>query len=81
MSDQDILQTITQLVNNEHDLREQGARGELSVDDEHGRLVELERSLDQCWDLLQQRRARRQLGQDADDAAVRPGQQVEGYQQ
>ncbi len=81
MSDQHILHIITQLVHHEHDLRQQVARGELSVDDEHGRLAELDRSLDQCWDLLRQRRARREYGQDADNADVRPSQQVEGYQQ
>jgi hypothetical protein len=81
MSDQHILQTITQLVHDEHGLRQQVARGELSVDDEHGRLAELARSLDQCWDLLRQRRARREHAQDAGDAAVRPTQQVQGHQQ
>jgi hypothetical protein len=37
--------------------------------------------LDQCWDLLRQRRARRAAGQDPDAAAVRPADVVEHYQQ
>ena len=81
MSDQQILQTISQLVDDEHALRQQVARGELSPDDEQGRLAELERSLDQCWDLLRQRRARREQGQDVEQAEVRPTTQVEGYRQ
>ena len=81
MSDQQILQTISQLVDDEHALRQQVARGELSTDDEQGRLAELERALDQCWDLLRQRRARREQGKDAEQAEVRPVSQVEGYRQ
>jgi hypothetical protein len=38
-------------------------------------------ALDQCWDLLRQRRARREMGQDPDDARVRPPEVVERYQQ
>jgi hypothetical protein len=41
----------------------------------------LEVALDQCWDCLRQRRARREAGQDPDAAAIRPGSVVEGYQQ
>jgi hypothetical protein len=42
---------------------------------------QLEETLDQCWDLLRQRRAKREFGDDPDDAAVRDARTVEGYQQ
>ncbi|HEX2374478.1 MAG TPA: DUF2630 family protein, partial [Actinomycetota bacterium] len=45
------------------------------------RLHEVEIQLDQCWDLLRQRRARRDAGQDPDSASVRPEGTVEGYLQ
>ncbi|MDQ1485188.1 MAG: hypothetical protein QOJ62_881 [Actinomycetota bacterium] len=51
------------------------------VDSELERLRAIEVTLDQCWDLLRQRRARRHAGEDPDQAAVRPEQIVEGYQQ
>ena len=41
----------------------------------------LELGLDQCWDLLAQRRARRSAGQDPDAAAVRPETVVEHFRQ
>jgi hypothetical protein len=45
------------------------------------RLDELKVSLDQCWDLLRQRRALREAGRDPDDAGVRPAEVVERYEQ
>ena len=78
--DDDIVQTINQLADEEHHLeREHGDRG--LTDDERQRLDEVKVSLDQCWDLLRQRRARRDAGLDPDDAAVRGESTVEGYQQ
>jgi hypothetical protein len=77
--DDDITTRITSLVNEEHHLRGRGG-GELT-DDERGRLDALEVQLDQCWDLLRQRRARRATGGDPDDAAVRSGDVVEHYRQ
>ena len=50
-------------------------------DDEHEKLRTIEVTLDQCWDLLRQRRARRAAGLDADEAAVRDASTVEGYRQ
>jgi hypothetical protein len=50
-------------------------------DDDHERLRAIEVALDQCWDLLRQRRARRATGQDPDDAVARPADVVENYQQ
>ena len=81
MQDTDILATVRGLVDEEHRLREQAAQGEVDQETEQRRLAALEESLDQCWDLLRQRRARRQYGQDVDSAAARPVSQVEGYLQ
>jgi hypothetical protein len=49
--------------------------------DKHERLAELKVELDQCWDLLRQREAREEFGQDPDEAAVRDAGVVEGYEQ
>ncbi len=78
--DDDIVQTINQLADEEHHLeREHGDRG--LTDHERQRLDQVKVSLDQCWDLLRQRRARRDAGLDPDDAEVRGEATVEGYQQ
>ena len=53
--------------------------GEISESEENKRLRQLEIELDQCWDLLRQRRALRETGGDPRDAAVRPADEVEGY--
>jgi hypothetical protein len=75
-TDSDVLARIEALVAEEHDLRE---RDELAADTEHQRLQAVEVELDRCWDLLRQRRALRESGQDPDRASVRPGEEVEGY--
>jgi hypothetical protein len=86
MDNQDILQRIQSLVDEEHRLRDVG-EGHASdgaspePDDRLARLRQVEEALDQCWDLLRQRQARRQYGQDPDGATVRPVPEVEGYQQ
>jgi hypothetical protein len=49
--------------------------------DDGRRLDELKSTLDQCWDLLRQRRALEEFGLDADAARVRPSETVEGYEQ
>ena len=68
------------LVDEEHKLtRELEGRSATAAD--KARLKELEVSLDQCWDLLRQRRARREFGDDPSTAEVRPGDVVEGYRQ
>jgi len=56
------------------------AQGELT-DDDRGRLAELKIELDQCWDLLRQRRALREFGRDPDGAKVRSPKIVENYEQ
>lgn len=79
MADDEIQTRISELVRREHELRTRATRGELDRDDEHAALEQLERTLDQCWDLLRQRRARRSAGQDPDGASVRPAEQVQNY--
>jgi hypothetical protein len=77
--DNNALSRINDLVAEEKSLREQLQHGEISESDENKRLRQLEIELDQCWDLLRQRRALRQTGGDPRDAAVRPANEVEGY--
>jgi len=79
MDEHDVLGRIRDLVDAEHILRERLGRGELTTDEEHAALTTLEQQLDQCWDLLRQRRARAAAGQDPDGAQVRPVGEVEGY--
>ena len=76
-----ILEQVRSLVEQEHELRSRVQEGELAPDDEQQQLRRLEQALDQCWDLLRQRRARRDAGQDPDEAAPRPVNEVEDYQQ
>jgi len=78
MDDQNVIDLINGLANEEHELFQKEARGEAS-DDDRGRLQDLGVRLDQCWDLLHQRRARRAAGMDPDEAAVRDERTVEGY--
>jgi Protein of unknown function (DUF2630) len=75
--DQTVLGHIDQLVKEEEQLYAQDG---LSVDDQQ-RLDELKVELDQCWDLLRQRRALREFGEDPDKAKVRPAKIVENYEQ
>ena len=77
--DLDIQHRIHALIDEEHQLRSALQAGSISVDEEHARLRSLEVELDQCWDLLRQRRARREFGQDPDGAEVRSERTVEGY--
>ena len=77
--DNETLTRINALVAEEKDLRARLQRGEISGDEEHSRLRDLEAELDQCWDLLRQRRALRETGGDPKDAHERPADQVERY--
>ena len=79
MDDTQILQQIEKLVDEERELRDQ-AKGELA-DKERARLESLEIALDQCWDLLRQRRALREFGGDAERAHARDATTVERYEQ
>jgi hypothetical protein len=81
MDDHQVLAQISSLVAEEHELREQRQAGDLGSDEERARLTQLEQALDQCWDLLRQRRARKEFGQNESDATVRPVEEVENYLQ
>lgn len=81
MDDKQILGQIDELIGTEHELRTKLAAGSLSGAEERERLRAAEEALDQCWDLLRQRRARREFGENPDDANARPVPEVEGYQQ
>jgi hypothetical protein len=78
MTDEDIITRINDLAHEEHQLFEKESEGKASTR-ERERLKEIEVQLDQCWDLLHQRRARRSAGLDPDQATVRPETTVEGY--
>lgn len=80
MDDAEIATRIHQLVEEEHRLERQHSDTGFS-DAQRDRLGELETQLDRCWDLLRQRRARRDAGQDPDAAAPRSASVVEHYQQ
>jgi len=81
MDDKAIMSQIDELIETEHKLRQQLAAGELTSAEERARLKTTEEALDQCWDLLRQRRARREFGENPEDAASRPASEVEGYLQ
>ncbi|MBC7470690.1 MAG: DUF2630 family protein [Ramlibacter sp.] len=74
MSDKTILDHITELVHEEQRLRGEGTKAVDPV-----RIRDVEQQLDQCWDLLRQRRARREFGEDPEQAEVRDPQTVENY--
>ena len=78
MDDATINLKINELAREEHELFERQSRGTASEADRE-RLQRLQVVLDQCWDLLRQRRARREFGQDPDEARVRDEKTVEGY--
>lgn len=84
MSDESISDRINKLVAEEKELRDREQRDRddddsLEADKERLRAVEVE--LDQCWDLLRQRRAKEEFGQDPDDAQARGAGTVENYEQ
>ncbi|SEN09906.1 Protein of unknown function [Actinacidiphila rubida] len=74
-----ILKRISKMVSDEKILRDLLAQGSIEGGTEHERLAALERELDQCWDLLRQRRALLEAGEDPGGARVRPSSTVEGY--
>lgn len=78
--DAEVVRRINELADEEHRLERSHAAGGLA-DDEQARLRDIEVSLDQCWDLLRQRRARRSSGLDPEGAVVRSEDVVEGYEQ
>jgi Protein of unknown function (DUF2630) len=80
MDDNQIHGHIEQLVSEEHQLWSRESSGQ-ATDDDRQRLDALKVSLDQCWDLLRQRRALREEGGNPDDAQARPESVVENYRQ
>ena len=81
MDDADIFNKVRELVDQEHALRASAGDGAIDLEEEHQRLKRLEQSLDQCWDLLRQREARREAGQEINQARVRSVNEVEQYLQ
>jgi len=79
-SEEKIRNRIEELVGEEHELWEAESRGEAD-DDARRRLGDLRLTLDQCWDLLRQRRALEESGLDTDAARVRPPDVIERYDQ
>jgi hypothetical protein len=77
--DQDILAQVNKLVAEEKELRDKLQHHEIDESEEHQRLRAVEVALDQCWDLLRQRRALRDTGGDPREARARPAGEVEGY--
>lgn len=77
MDETDIMKRIHELVEEEHRLR----AGTDHTEDQRARMQQLEARLDQAWDLLRQRRAKRQYDENLDDAAPRPESTVEDYLQ
>ena len=75
--DKSVLSHIDQLVKEEEHLYAKNAL----TDDDRERLGKLKVELDQCWDLLRQRRALREFGEDPDKAKARPAKIVENYEQ
>jgi hypothetical protein len=80
MADDQIHNRIEELVAEEHELYDRAAEGALS-ESEHRRLESIKVGLDQCWDLLRQRRALREAGRNPDAAQVRDPEVVERYEQ
>lgn len=80
MDDSALLKHINELVDEEKALRA-AHRGRGLTGDDRQRLDTIERNLDQCWDLLRQRRAREEFGEDPDEARERSATDVEGYLQ
>jgi len=78
MDDAEILDRINELAREEHEVFEREAHAK-ATDADRERLRQLQVMLDQCWDLLRQRRARRAVGLDPGDAQLRDAEIVEGY--
>lgn len=84
MSDESILNRIESLVDEEHRLlrrEREDASNEDALEGDRTRLEQVSVELDRCWDLLRQRRARRDAGADPDGAQVRDAGTVENYRQ
>lgn len=78
MSDAEVLDSINTLVDEEKSLL-RAAEGAGLDEEQRNRLHALQIQLDQCWDLLRQRRAKREFGQNPDEAEERDASTVEHY--
>lgn len=78
MDDKKVTESIDELAREEHQLFERETHG-TATDADRERLRHIQVMLDQCWDLLRQRRAKREFGLDPDEARVRDEKTVEGY--
>jgi hypothetical protein len=78
MEDKKVIDRINELAHEEREIFEKESAGK-ATDVERERLKRIEVTLDQCWDLLHQRRARRSAGLDPDEARLRDAETVEGY--
>jgi hypothetical protein len=81
MDDETIQARIARLVEREHELRQKLVEHSGSQEAETAELTAAEEELDQCWDLLRQRRAKREFGENADEAKARSVPTVEHYLQ
>ncbi|GIH68629.1 DUF2630 family protein [Sphaerimonospora thailandensis] len=81
MRDHQILWEISRLTGEEHRLRERLTAGEISPEEGAEEMRCIEQALDRCWDLVRQRRARRDAGEDPDHASPRPVSEIEDYGQ
>ncbi len=79
VSDPEVLGRIRALVEEEHQLRDSRERDEIDADREQQRLRDVQVERDRCWDLLRQRRALQDSGQDPSAARPRSGARIEGY--
>jgi hypothetical protein len=79
MDDKEVLGHIDELIAEEHELRGKAVGTPGLSEQERARLREIEARLDQCWDLLRQRRAKKEFGEDPNTAQTRPVDEVEHY--
>jgi hypothetical protein len=78
MDDKKVIETIDKLAREEHELFERESHGK-TTDTDQERLRQLQAMLDQCWDLLRQRRAKREFGLDPSEAEARDMKTIKGY--
>lgn len=79
MTDDAIHARIQTLIDTEHELRSRLGAGEITEGEELAQLTNVETQLDQAWDLLRQRKAKREFGENPNDAAPRSAHTVENY--
>ena len=75
-TDQSVLRHIKDLADEEHALYEKGNLGA----EEQARLKAINVALDQYWDLLRQRRAKEEFGENPDETEMRRPGIVEKYE-